>query len=767
MARAAAAAALGAAIATLGTAPPAQADMASLEAACQLRDAADGNTANGPDRLPFFRCDDGIPSAGGAIPNAGGALALEVPAAYQGFAGLPAKDPVAAAAVPGNSAGNVAIDADLSLPDPRVHPPGGGYPLVAFMHGCCSGQKVDWEAETVDGVKSEDWHYNNSWFASRGYAVLTYTARGFVNNQNRGSTGQTQLDHRSFEVNDLQYLAGQIADRSFTVAGQAVTIDPARIVMTGGSYGAGLTWMTLTDPVWRSPGNKELRLAAAAPRYGWSDLAYSLVPNGAHLEGRAPRTDGGDTNQPLGFPKRSVVAALYATGRNQAASHTTFAPEIDSAFACLQSPLPFSANPTCAGVVDQTLPGFVRERSAYYQNGFFAGLADGSIQPVPVYAAGTITDPLFPGREHRRIVERLRASRPGYPLKEYYGDYQHFVQNKRKEWSDLCGADHHVCTPADYPGGDLNADPQSIERRGVNDDLSDFVDHYVKPAANTGQPAPVLNVTASLQVCPANASKEFPLAEPGPRFSAASFEGLAPNTLRIERESPRDTTSKAVPNAHALAADPFTNLLSNGGRCPSGAGPAGAGVASYDSPALPRSYTMIGPTHVTVPYEGTGSELQLNARLYDVAQDGQATMVDRGFRTLTASEGSAAFDLLGNGWRFERGHRVRVELAQDDDPYIKASTAPSRLELAGVTLAIPVREASATLRPDSSDAPETTSPAPSGGGGQAGGRAAAAAARAGSLPFTGLNLGPLCALGLLLAATGLTLRAAVSSNKCP
>jgi hypothetical protein len=339
---------------------------------------------------------------------------------------------------------------------------------------------------------------------------------------------------------------------------------------------------------------------------------------------------------------------------------------------------------------------------------------------------------------------------PGYPIKEVYGDYQHFVQNKRKEWSDLCGTDRHVCRPDDPES--------SVVRRGINSALNDFVDHYAKPRANPGQGAPTFDVSASLQVCPLNASEDSPLDEPGPRFTAPSFEELAPNTLRIDLDGEQSTTSRAVPNLHALAADPVANQVSNSSRCPSGAGPAGPGVATYESEPLDRTYTMIGPTHVTVPYEASGSELQLNARLYDVPPEGNPAMVDRGFRTLTEQNGSAEMHLMGNGWRFERGHRVRIELAQDDDPFLKASTIPSRMALDDVTLRIPVREETAPEVPIAE------------GGGDGGGPddrdpgrpdgADTAPAATGELPFTGLALGPLFALGFLLVALGATLRAA-------
>ena len=71
--------------------------------------------------------------------------------------------------------------------------------------------------------------------------------------------------------------------------------------------------------------------------------------------------------------------------------------------------------------------------------------------------------------------------------------------------------------------------------------------------------------------------------------------------------------------------------------------------------------------------------------------DGSQVLVDRGTRRLTAAGGTAVFDLQGNGWRFRRGDRLRLELAQDDEPYLKASTVPSSLTLKGVVLVLPVR----------------------------------------------------------------------------
>ncbi len=688
-------------------------------------------------------CDDGVPSAGGAVPNLTGAAAITVPARYQGadtFTGLPPQASDATmttgAAPLGTEAGTVALDVDITYPTGAT----GALPIIFMMHGCCSGNKTGWEATTLD-AGGEKWHYNNTWFASRGYVVVNYTSRGFVNSSNGGSTGENQLDSRSYEINDFQSLSCQIAGRfNDPVEGAALPdVDPAKVIATGGSYGAGFAWMALTDPKWSCPsgGPANMSLAAVAPRYGWTDLAYSLVPTGTHLQesGALPRTDGCDTapfdltgapctgsETPFGLPKRSIVGALFGTGAAAVTDHTTFPPSVTQAFACLNSQYPFSLNPVCDSLASSILPEFMRERSAYYQNAFFANIAADASYRIPIFDAATFTDPLFTDAENRRMINRLQSVVPGYPVQAYYGDYQHFVQNKGKVWADTCGSDDHACANADYPGGgggkrEFDTAPATLTRTGVTSRLNRFIDHYAQPVENPAQVTPDFDVTGELLVCSKNAARLGVGAdEGGPQFTAPTFEALAPNTLTAEFTGAQSTTSTAAPNAHAVNSDPLLNLQANGGRCPVETGTAGPGVASYDTKPLEGTATMLGATKLTADFSvsGDAASMQLDARLYDVFPDGTALMVDRGPRRLLPSETSAGrvtFELHGNGWRFGAGHKIRIELAQDDEPFVHRSDVASSATLSKVTAVVPIREASAPV------AGEPTVPSPGGGGG--------------------------------------------------
>ena len=585
---------------------------------------------------------------------------------------------------------------------PTVAAPPGGYPLLVFMHGCCAGSKADAEATAFD-APSDRWHYSNAWFASRGYVVVNYTARGFVNGANngdRGSTGETQLDSRLYEINDFQSLAGQIADDAF------FGVNPDRVVATGGSYGGGFAWMALTDPTWTSPGGRSMRLAAVVPKFGWTDLLYSLAPTGKHSQDPSalPATDGSDSTTPFGVPKRSILTAIVGNvvvGAPPAPGpHATFPTDLQQAFVCLQSSDPYETNPACATPIATTLPSFVNDRSAYYQSAWFSRIASDASARVPVFNAATFTDPLFPSVENLRMYNRMRQVVPGYPIQQYFGEYAHFVQNKDKEWGDICGADHHVCAFADYPGGDVNAAPAGLVRTGVTTRMNRFIDHYAQPPGNPAEPAPGFNVTASLQTCPQNASAQFPGDEPGETFTAPSYGELAPGTLQLDMTGNQTTVNDASPNPHAANDDPIANLQGNGARCPVETQPAGPGVAVYDSAPLAATATMLGPTTLSIDYNATtASGLQLNSRLYDVFPDGTAVMVDRGVRRVGVASGTVTYQLLGNGWRFAAGHRVRIEIAQDDDPYLRASSVSSSATVSHVHLSIPIRETLGFPRP--------------------------------------------------------------------
>ena len=691
----------------------------AASANCTVGDAADADTAE--ITLPYVFCDDGLP------PSGGGEGAIPVPAAYfpaepdLDWAGLPAPatpEQVAAADAADDlqpeDGERISLDVDITLPpsagaaallgeaasfEPLARPKG-GWPVIVFMHGCCGGNKTSWEATTVDAER-EKWHHSNAWFAARGYVVINYTARGFRNADDQGSTGTTQLDSRRYEINDYQYLVGLLADHDAISRADGERpvfgIDPKKVAAVGGSYGGGFTWLALTDPTWTSPLNGiPIKLRAAVAKYGWTDLVEALVPSGHYFD-RDPATNRtwiapidpatATSRAPIGVEKQSIVSGLYASGNLTTGDHTTFPEWMDAAFSRLQQGEPYDGDATVEAAAD----AFLNDRSAYYQGRFWKRVRNGL--RVPLFSTATWTDPLFPTMEHMRFYNRLVDAAPNYPITTYLGDYQHFVQNKAKEWGDLCGDDHHVCTLADHENaqGVLNLSKAATRvRKGINSRINAFLAYHLKGAGRR----PASNVSATTTICPANATDDLPADEPGIEFRAPTWRGLTRGAKTIGWAGGGMTTSPGF-DAHAQEADPVgRDRMSD--KCVTHGSPSpGPGVVVYESNPLDQPLTMLGLPRLTLEIETSASEYWIAARLYDQDAEGTRTMVTRGMCRFNAEFPDRTcdiFELWGNAWRFAEGHRLVIEVTQSDSPFLRAHNVPSTIEYLSANVRIPTAD---------------------------------------------------------------------------
>ena len=203
----------------------------------------------------------------------------------------------------------VPIDVNVAFPPEPASGPDGNFPLVMMFHGYGGGKL---------GLGSmQHW-------LDKGYATFSMTDRGFrescgsAASKTAGGTacddGYVRLIDNRYEVRDAQDFAGQLADEG------AGLIDPQKIAAIGGSYGGGMSMAlgALKDRVvnpdyslspWESPMGKPMQIAAAAPQIPWTDLAYSLAPNGSTLDYVA---DAPYQGRP-GVQKQSLVSGLYVT----------------------------------------------------------------------------------------------------------------------------------------------------------------------------------------------------------------------------------------------------------------------------------------------------------------------------------------------------------------------------------------------------------------------------------------------------------------------
>ena len=513
------------------------------------------------------------------------------------------------------------LDTTLTLPA-RVKE-GERLPLVVFLHGFLS-HKGEYISETEEGHDYKTVEFNNLWFASRGYAVLNYSARGHGE-----SGGRIALASKAFEVRDTQHLTGLLVDDG--------TVKRKRVAAIGGSYGGGQTWLLATVRgkgapqygSWRSPAGKVVRLAAAVPQFTWTDLLFSLVPNGL---------DGETT--PLGVPKITLLNGFLAS------INTKLTDEVARWLTRVNEGEPYDGDP----VVEEAKKALTEDRSAYYQKGFFRALRKSPRRQrsIPILAAQGWTDPIFPAVEAVRMYRKLRRARRGYPIQLYFGDFEH-----------------------------LTAQVKIPDMRRYHRLATRLLDHHLlgkgRPRRSSVRSAPTLCDPAAF----------------GPVVRARNWGALHPDELELELPGPR-TTSSPVVDRRGPATDHVVLGL-QGRACVTTDLPDTAGVATWHVP-IERDFTLLGMPRLELAYEAVGPDIQLNARMWDVAPDGVQTLVTRGaYRVVAPGSGEqeVVYDLYGNHWRFEQGHELLLEVTGDDSTFFRRDNFPSMITVNGAKLTLP------------------------------------------------------------------------------
>src|SRR3954452_16844150 len=295
----------------------------------------------------------------------------------------------------------VPIDVNVACPPAPAGGSDGPYPLVMVFHGW-GGSKIGFGASgSSDDLRR---------WTSQGYAAFSMSDRGWGDSCSHSSPtfllpacmpGYIRLMDTRYEVRDAQEFAGRLADES--------RVDPQRIGTTGPSYAGGLsmalaalkTRKMLPDGSlvpWTSPGGTPMRIAAAAPEIPWTDLAYSLAPNGRNLDYVTDNTYG----PPTGILKQSFVAGLFALGA-ASGNYSSSDPDanLPQWYARTNTGEPYDGDPLVADMIDE----LTTHHSSYY--------IDDSIPPAPLLIYNGWTDDLFPPDEALRFYNRTRANYPG------------------------------------------------------------------------------------------------------------------------------------------------------------------------------------------------------------------------------------------------------------------------------------------------------------------------------------------------------------------
>jgi hypothetical protein len=540
----------------------------------------------------------------------------------------------------------VPLDTDLTLPAAGKAP----YPLIVLLQGI-GGNKFDYESTSDDGM------VDNVTLASQGWAVLTYTARGFGNSCGTAASrvhtpacakGWEQLADSRYEVHDTQYLAGVLVDEGYARPGIAVA---------GVSYGGGQSLelamlknrIRLTDgryvPFVSPKRHIPMSVVAAFAMWPWDDLATALDPNGRLST--STDTPAVADRQPAGVAKEQWDSVLYAT----AAAGYLSPPGVDPT-----SDLTDWEHATVAGEpFSSSESGALADLQAYKSA---IGIPMPRGGPAPTVIQSGWTDSLFPVNEALHFANRVRASGAKTPLLLIFDDVGHpWAQNK-------------------------TADVAFNQHTGIA-----FLD-----AVALQHRRPETGIDVRAQTCPATAPS-------GPTVHAASYGALQDRTLFLQltgsgRQQVTSTGgSPTVANSLDAVDQPLCDPL------PAAVEP---GTATYTVPAGSTGLHVLGGVTIKADLSVVGLYPELVARLWDVSPNGTTRqIVEMGaFRpsvnqSATTQSGTTAtesisFQLPPNDYVVPAGDTLQLELVGSTAPFFRASNGTFSITVTNLRATVPL-----------------------------------------------------------------------------
>ena len=574
------------------------------------------------------------------------------PTGPQPFARLTCKSAYGVRLCQGNGKGQrvptfdgVPLDADVTLP-----PSGNGpFPLLVLLHGF-GANKTAFEATSNDGK------LDNVTMASHGWAVLTYTARGFGAScgtaASRSGTpacdrGWIHLADQRYEIRDTDYLAGMLVDEGiarpdFAVAGQSYgagqTLELAvlknRMMLTDGKL------VNLSSPAQHVP----MSVSAVYAQWPWDDLASALVPNG-QLSSTTDTPAAVDVN-PVGVAKQSWLQLLYKTAAQFYLAPPNGDPtaNLTGWYRELMAGEPYGASTR----------SFLRQGQTY-KSAIGVPMAAGG--PAPTAISAGWNDTLFPVSEAQHYANRWTGTGIQEPLLLMYADIGHgWAQNK----------------PADA--------------QAVNDRAIAFLD-----AEGLHRGSPQTGLFATATTCPATASS-------GPTLTGSSLSGLATGSLTVTGASGQVVTSSGGNPSTAAALDPTSQSLCH--PLPAATEP---GTAAYSQAVGSSPVTLIGAARVQATVSIKGNYPELVARLWDVAPGGTQRQIAAmgvyrpsenqaaGTSTNAVATAKVDFQLNPADYTFGAGDTVQLELVGSNPPYFRKSNGSFSITVSDLSARLPTR----------------------------------------------------------------------------
>jgi ABC-2 type transport system ATP-binding protein len=537
--------------------------------------------------------------------------------------------------------------------DATFYPPAGGGkgPAVLLAHGF-GGSKQSVASEAVR-------------LAQQGYAVLTWSARGFGR-----STGQIALNSPDYEVKDVRQLVDWLAARPEVVLD--ATADP-RVGIAGGSYGGAIALMAAAH---------DTRIDAIVPQITWHDLADALFPNatgagpqdgvfkkmwaGLFFSRGSAGQQGGMAGLADGLPEGLSGALPGGAPRDAVTSPRTLTPEEVRCGRFLPAICDMYQQIAETGTATPEAVELLRRSSP--------ASVPGQIK-IPTLLLQGQRDSLFP-LEHADANARM-ISATGAPV--------------RVAWFD-----------GGHDGGDGETD-------WLHDQTVAWFDHWLKGAASAQ--------AAGGGAAGATRARKDAAGSAGAAFTVTRDGGRDPGTRRrVQLHATVDAYPGLTGTEHTSVplAGPAQNVANPPGGSPAsisavpGLGGLSTGnlslsvdmpgqAASFESAPLTAPLQLTGRATAGIRVQGkAGDQVTLFAKLYDVAGDGLPPTLPRGLVApvkITIPESGTAqttVSLPAADHRFEVGHRLRLVIATTDLGYsTPAAPAVYQIGLAAPAVTVP------------------------------------------------------------------------------
>ncbi|MFV2099602.1 alpha/beta fold hydrolase [Micromonospora sp. LOL_024] len=513
------------------------------------------------------------------------------------------------------------VDLDTTLYLPRDASSGQKVPAVLLAHGF-GGTKNSVRVDAED-------------LADRGYAVLTWTARGFGR-----SGGQIHLDSPDHEVRDAQRLLDWLADRPEI---RADGVGDPRVGVVGGSYGGALALLLAAQ---------DQRVDAIVPMITWNDLSRSFLPE----------SSGGEPTE--GVFKSGWAGIFFGGGGSVGSGPAGISGNSEEAPEGAPAPGPPSPAP---GQGPGTAPGALTG----------GGGADPACGRFAADVCAAYLRIAATGRADQAAVDLLRRSSPAGVLGRIEAPTL-LVQGAADTLFPLGEADANARgiaangTPvrvAWFTGGhDGGAGPQSDSDR-VKFLTAQWLDHYV--AADGDAPGDTFTFS---RIAGFDAMDRGLVAT---GYRTADYPGLRGDSRReVTLAGPvQRVANPPAGNPAAISSVPFAGSLSS---LLSGvAGDIPGQHARFESAPLDAAVDIVGSPTVQIRAASAVGEVVLFAKLYDVDQQGGATLPSGLIAPIRVTGLPASIDaaqpvtvtLPAIVHRVEAGHRLRLVLATSDQAY--------------------------------------------------------------------------------------------------